>query len=227
MKAAAPLDTRGRRIRLIHTGCRELGIGEDERRAIQHAATGKTSCKIMSVPELQRVIDELNRRGFCWLRGSTQRRKPGPPLESRLPDSVYTGKLRALWVSAFNLGCVDNSSDVALAAWLRYQTGMDSAAWCIDEKTAGRCVEALKLWLAKPVGKDGGGVQWDRWPDNPKLAVLSAIIAYIDRTRANAERPGLVESGAIWTEWEKSDDLDALALRLGCEMRDWRSGKLA
>lgn len=50
--------------RLIHVGCRELGIAADDRHALQLLATGKESLAEMTQPELHRVVDALKARGF-------------------------------------------------------------------------------------------------------------------------------------------------------------------
>jgi len=50
--------------RMIHVGCRELGLDDDTRRDLQLVATGKSSMADMTEAELRRVIDALKQRGF-------------------------------------------------------------------------------------------------------------------------------------------------------------------
>lgn len=59
-------------IRLVHVGCRELGIDADTRHLLQQELTGKESLKDMSEPELKLVIDNLKDKGFTVKSG----RKP-------------------------------------------------------------------------------------------------------------------------------------------------------
>lgn len=50
--------------RMIHVGCKELGLDEDTRRGLQLVATGKTSMSDMSEAELRKVVEALKQRGF-------------------------------------------------------------------------------------------------------------------------------------------------------------------
>lgn len=50
------------RIKAIHAACRKLGIDTDTRRDLQMEITGKASLSDMSISEVSRVLDALNRR---------------------------------------------------------------------------------------------------------------------------------------------------------------------
>lgn len=50
--------------RMIHAGCRDLGLDDDTRRDLQRVATGKASMSDMSETELRKVVDALKQRGF-------------------------------------------------------------------------------------------------------------------------------------------------------------------
>ena len=73
----------------------------------------------------------------------------GPPL----PAGPATRKLRALWISAFHLGLVGDSSDDALAAWLRRLASLDGDAPLAPDDLA-RAVRPLEAWLARAAGVD-------------------------------------------------------------------------
>lgn len=49
------------RIKAIHSACRNAGIDDDARRAIQVQITGKASLKEMDYWEVNRVLDHLNK----------------------------------------------------------------------------------------------------------------------------------------------------------------------
>ena len=49
------------RIKAIHAACRAQGIDADARRALQMQLTGKDSLSKMSLAEISRVLDHLNR----------------------------------------------------------------------------------------------------------------------------------------------------------------------
>ena len=92
-------------------------------------------------------------------RGAAISTAPGQPEEGAaerpsLPSGPATGKLRALWNSAYDLGLIHDRSDAALDAWLRRLTGLDDDA-CIEAADLDRGIQALKAWLARV-----GGVDW-------------------------------------------------------------------
>ena len=88
--------------------------------------------------------------------------KNGPSL----PSGSATRKLRALWISAFHLGLIRDSSDAALAAWLRLQTGRDGGHVDAGHADAGLspdgltpdgiagAIQPLEAWLARAAGVD-------------------------------------------------------------------------
>jgi phage gp16-like protein len=51
------------RIKAINTACGKLGIGRDERHALQLQVVGKASLTEMALPELDDVLSHLNRIG--------------------------------------------------------------------------------------------------------------------------------------------------------------------
>lgn len=50
--------------RMIHVGCKELGLDDETRRGLQLIATGKASMAEMNEAELQQVVAALKKRGF-------------------------------------------------------------------------------------------------------------------------------------------------------------------
>ena len=50
--------------RMIHVGCKQLGLDADTRRDLQLVATGKASMSGMTEDELRLVIEALKNRGF-------------------------------------------------------------------------------------------------------------------------------------------------------------------
>ena len=135
MTASPANDERNRLIRRVHAEARSRGIGTDDRRDLQRRATGKESCADMTVDELRSVVAAMG----------TSR--------DRLPRGSGSRKLRALWLSAYNLGVVQDRRETALAAFLRNQAGVDAAAWTAPRDLAG-AVEALKAWIARVANVD-------------------------------------------------------------------------
>lgn len=59
--------------KLIHVGCRELGLDNETRRDLQLVVTGKASLSDMSEVELERVVEALKNRGFKPSAGASKR----------------------------------------------------------------------------------------------------------------------------------------------------------
>ncbi|MGZ9811262.1 phage protein GemA/Gp16 family protein [Pseudoroseicyclus sp. H15] len=68
--------------RKVHLACRELGLDEDARHALQLRVTGKGSMRDMSEGDLAAVAKELEKAGFKP--SSKGRRPPAPRADLRL-----------------------------------------------------------------------------------------------------------------------------------------------
>ena len=96
------------------------------------------------------------RDGKRW--GRITSREPGHPPHwttscSPLPSGPVTRKLRALWISAFDLGLIRDRSDDALVAWLRRQQILD-AETCRSVDSLASAIQPLETWLARAAGVD-------------------------------------------------------------------------
>jgi hypothetical protein len=176
----------------MHVAKRDLGLDDDDYRAVISRVTGKTSAKLMSIPEQQRCLAEFRRLGF----ESGQPRLEGP----------YVKKLQALWLSAYNLGIARSRTDAALIAFAHRQTGIDHVRWVRNGHDAARVIEGLKGWMAREAGVV--------WPAGDNIrAVKLAIIAAQSR---KLELPQPENHEAIWP---KPADLDMAIKAYGRRIR--------
>lgn len=133
----------------IHAISKSLGMTEDERRAlIATCAAGKRSSRDLTAAEAVTVVKQLK----AMAGGKTGAR---PAIGARELSGKWAGKLRALWLSGWHLGVVQNSSDAALLVFVKRQTGLDHERFMHDAADARRVIEALKSWLARKAG-----VEW-------------------------------------------------------------------
>jgi len=66
--------------RLIHVGCKQLGLDDETRHDLQLAVTGKASLADMTDAELQKVVSALQQRGFkSGFTASSKGRRPVAP----------------------------------------------------------------------------------------------------------------------------------------------------
>jgi phage gp16-like protein len=156
----------------IHA-CRKqvAGLAEEEVwRDYLRQLTGRDSLRKMTGAQLGRVLDDLHSKGA----------RKAPPKRAfkgrarKLADGDQAQKIRALWLALWNLGCVADSSEEALAAFVKRQAQVDALEWLPADK-AHSVIEALKGWLARPAAKGGGGVSWSgQWPFGDRQAVVEA-----------------------------------------------------
>lgn len=143
-------------LKAIHATRRDLGLEEDDYRAVLERITGKRSARDLDDAARKAVLTEMRRLG-----GQAKRGLDGP----------FAPKLVALWLSAWNLGLVRKRDDAALIAFVERQTGIAHVRWLREPSDAARAIEALKAWMARDAG-----VEWPKAQDarSAKLAVIDA-----------------------------------------------------
>jgi len=138
MSPARAHTLRPRLIRLIHVAKRDLAMDDDTYRALLVACTGQESSTRLTDAELNTVLAHMKRRGFKVRHAAGKSKRP---LAQRLQDK----KIRALWLSLHKMGAVRDSSEAALAAYIKRITGVDALQW-LDIGQASRVIETLKQW---------------------------------------------------------------------------------
>lgn len=141
---------KGKLIKIIHVAKRSLGLSDEDYRAMLQAQTRKTSCSDMSMSELEAVVDHLRSRGF--------QERPGkaaatPPV--KLAADPQSKLIRHLWLKLHGMGAVKDSSETALGAFVKRQTGgergVERLEW-LNNYQATRVIESLKMWVDRLEG---------------------------------------------------------------------------
>lgn len=188
----------------IHALKKAAALDDDGYRELLSGVAGVRSAKDLTGNGAVAVIDRLkvlSGQAPGRLEGS---RKPAGALDL---DGPYAGICRALWISGWHLGIVENRQDTALVAFVRRQTGIDHLNWVRDAADGNKVVEALKAWLARE-----GGVMWPRGqePVARKRAIVSAQLAILGRPDDLGPSPA-------------EANLDATMKRLGAQIRRRRA----
>lgn len=165
----------------IHAAAHRAGLDDDTYRDVLKRETGRASSKHLNSAEAGRVLNYLRAlpgRGDGPLKAAS---KPAVRGAVRM-DGPYAGKLRALWITGYNLGVVGNRRDAGLVAFCARQTGISHPDWWRDATTANKAIEALKAWIGREAGID--------WSDCRSV---------LDMQRASyfALRRRLIEAGAV------------------------------
>lgn len=131
-----------RLIKLIHVGRRDLGMDDETYRLMlsgMRGLGGATSTADLSLPNLERVLEHLKKRGF----------RVRPNKQSRpLADSEQAKKIRSLWLQLHDLGEVRDPSETALAAFVKNRTKVAALQW-LNVDQASRVIEHLKQWVGR------------------------------------------------------------------------------
>ncbi len=132
-------------IKLIHVAKRSLALDDADYRAMLEAQTGKTSCSDMSMSQLEAVAEHLRSRGFADRPGGKAAARP----TQKLADDPQSKLIRHLWLKLRDMaGGVRNGSELALAAYVKRQTGIERLEWLTTHQAA-KVIEALKRWVKR------------------------------------------------------------------------------
>ena len=153
-------------IKLIHVARRELRLDDDTYRALLTSVIpGKSSCRDMSLPELQAVLEAMEEKGFKVKPRKKPRRLPSP--------SDTSLKIRAVWHTMAADGFIRDDSDAALDRFVQRQTsqinggkGIASLEWLRGDVASG-LLESLKQWHVRDI-KKALGERGITLPVNPR-----------------------------------------------------------
>jgi hypothetical protein len=205
-------------IKAIRTLQRRMGLTDDDYRALLMAEAGVASTKALSVSSAGRVLDRLNGlvpREATGARPANGRKGGRRPSETM--SGLFAGVLRALWLSAYNLGIVENRDDRALIAFCERQTKIAHPRFLQAGPDAAKAIEALKAMITREAG-----VQWPRKSDvrATKIAIVEAQMAMMDSFDVSLldERPDYISR---WMRDGSMTDteIDKLQARLGETLR--------
>lgn len=155
----------------IEIAKKELGLDDATFRDVLEQRYGKRSRTGMSDAELVDLVEHFKSRGF-----KPKRAKVGRPLA----QGAEQRKMRALWLTLWNLGAIDDASEEALAGFARRVTGgkeigVEALQW-LHGDDAFKVIEALKERATRD-----GGVSWAPYRrfgqlvgDNPRGRVIEA-----------------------------------------------------
>lgn len=139
MTAAPKPDARRKLLAAVHAEAKRHGMDDDMRRDLVLKVTGKASTAFLSPRELGKVLDAIKGR-LPVSREAVRGRA--------LADSPHARKMRALWLSLWNLGVVDSPSEDALGAFAERQCGVQALQW-VRPAEASRIIEALRGMAAR------------------------------------------------------------------------------
>jgi hypothetical protein len=116
----------------IHVAKKEMGLLDDDYRQMLLDVTSRASSAHCTVAELRAMVEAMKKKGFAPKKAA----KPAA-------DHPFAAKARALWISLYHLGAIDNPSEVALEAFACRQLQCVKMQWA-SQAQAYKLIEALK-----------------------------------------------------------------------------------
>lgn len=135
--------------RMIHVGCRQLGIDGETRRDLQLVVTGKDSMADMDDADLQKMLEALKQRGFKT--GFKADSKGRHPVARRADVRM----IHALWGALGRAGKLKVPGRAGLNAFIRARFEKKWGAVPIDVDALvewaqiSDVIDALKDWCAR------------------------------------------------------------------------------
>lgn len=128
----------------IHIGRKDLGLDESAYKAILWGAGRVESSADLDWRGRQAVLDRYKELGW---KPKAKGKAPGKPSRP-LADDPQSKKIRALWLELAAVGKVRDSSESALASYVKRMTGCNALQWLTGAQ-ASKVIEALKKWLGR------------------------------------------------------------------------------
>lgn len=134
--------------KLVHVGCRELGLDGEVRRDLQLVVTGKASMHDMDEADLTKLVAALTARGFKPHAGQARVQRPA----AKRGDVRFA---HVLWGKLHKAGAVTQGGAKGLNAFIRarFEKSWGAAVFDIDTMRDARqiatLIEALKGMCAR------------------------------------------------------------------------------
>ena len=137
----------------IHALKGSLKLDDDTYRAILGGYGVKSSTKL-SITKADQLIDDLTKKAMAagvWEKRPSKKASPPSSKEGtggvvrKLADDDQSKMIRGLWIELHQLGAVRDSSEKALASYVKRMTNVAALQW-LDVKQAQLVIEALKKW---------------------------------------------------------------------------------
>lgn len=134
---------RNNQLAMIHIACNQLSLDEETYRSIiRMMSNGRTdSSAQLDYAERNKLLEHFKSRGFKTAPAKNAKTRP-------LATDDQSKKIRALWLELHSFGAVRNSSEAALATYVKRQTGVNALQW-LNTQQASQVIEALKKWVAR------------------------------------------------------------------------------
>lgn len=137
------MTNRNNQLAMIHIAKKQLGLDDDTYRDIVRLVSNgrESSAGELDYAERNKLLEHFKSRGFKNAPAKNAKTRP-------LATDDQSKMIRGLWIELFNLDAIDNSSEAALAAFVKRQSGVNASQW-LNSYQASQVIESLKKWVAR------------------------------------------------------------------------------
>lgn len=128
-------------IQLIHVGKKHLGLDDELYQEVLENTTGKSSSKLLTVAQLEAVLDRMKQLGFTV----ESKDKTGV---KNLADDAQSKLIRHLWLQLHEAGHIRNGSEQALAKFVENRVHV-SALQFLSTQNANMIIDHLRQWCKR------------------------------------------------------------------------------
>lgn len=129
---------RTRELAQIHVAIKQLGMSEEDHRALLSSVCGVTSAGDLDDAGRRAYLAHLKKLGF----------KPRRSGDRTQADDAQSRKIRALWLMLHQLGAVRNPAESALAAYVQRTVRVSALHW-LNARQTETIIESLKKWAMR------------------------------------------------------------------------------
>lgn len=174
----------------VHIAQKQLGLSDDDYRAVLLRVAGRVSAGDCTDAELVKVLDEFAAKGFS-AQAKPGARKPGHATSRGAPaDHPVARKARSLWIGLGSLGAIADASEPALETFARRQLGCERMQWA-NAALGYKLIEALKA-IAERAG----------WAQSTAGVEVAAVPAVLSRRLVDALVAKLKDAGIVPAAWD-------------------------
>ncbi len=130
----------------IHIAKKDLALDDDTYRAMLWTVARVGSSADLDFHGRKRVLQHLKARG--WVNKSPRKAGSRP-----MASDDQSRMIRALWIDLHSDGALFDSSEAALASYVKRITKVEALQW-LSSSEASRVIETLKKWLARYENKN-------------------------------------------------------------------------
>jgi phage gp16-like protein len=139
---------RQRLLAKVHIAKKEMKLSDDDYAVIVESVSrpGKTSSAQLNLQQLEALIERFKELGWQ----SKKPKKLSPKSRDKAEfEKNQKDKIRALWITAGQVGAIADNSESALQGFVKRMTDIDRIDWVVEVRHFNILIEGLKAMIKR------------------------------------------------------------------------------